>query len=134
LLYPWPDGAGTRRATARTARPGMQTADTRKRKEVVMGKFTKVMTIVLALAMVVAWTVWASDQVATGESIEITGTVLKGGKLQDEEGQQYTLVQDEVTLQLLSHVDEKVEVRGTLIERQEGDQVLKIETYQVVNP
>lgn len=99
-----------------------------------MRNFPKVLAIVVALALVAAWTVWASEQVAPGEAIEITGIVLKNGELQDEEGQKYMLVQDEVTLQLMSHVDQKVEIKGTLIESQEGDRAIKIDTYEVVQP
>lgn len=99
-----------------------------------MVNFTKIFAIVLALAMVAAWSVWASDQVNQGESVAITGTVLKGGQLKDDQGQKYMLVQDEEALQLMSHVGAKVEIKGTLIDRPEGDRTIKIESYQVVNP
>lgn len=99
-----------------------------------MGNFTKIVVIVLALAMVATWTVWASDQVNQGEAVAITGTVLKGGQLKDDQGQKYRLVQDEETFQLMSHVGAKVEIKGTLVERPEGDRTIKIESYQVVTP
>ena len=99
-----------------------------------MANISKLTAIILALAMVAAWTVWASEQIDQGEAIKITGTVLEGGHLQDDQGQKYTLVQDAETLQLMSHVGAKVEIKGTLIERQEGDRSIKIESYEVVNP
>ncbi len=99
-----------------------------------MANFSKLTAIILTLAMVAAWTVWASEQVDQGEAIQITGTVLKGGHLQDDKGQKYMLVQDAESLQLMSHVGAKVEIKGTLIERQEGDPSIKIESYEVVNP
>ena len=99
-----------------------------------MANFSKLTVIIVALAMVAAWTVWASEQVDQGEAIQITGTVLKGGHLQDDKGQKYMLVQDAETLQLTSHVGAKVEIKGTLIERQEGEPSIKIESYEVVNP
>ncbi len=99
-----------------------------------MANFSKLTVIIVALAMVAAWTVWASEQVEKGEAIQITGTVLKGGHLQDDKGQKYMLVQDAETLQLMSHVGAKVEIKGTLIERQEGDRPIKIQSYKVVNP
>jgi hypothetical protein len=92
------------------------------------------MSIVMALAMVAAWTVWASEQVNPGESVEITGTLLEGGTLLDEAGQHYVLVQDEAAIKLMRHVDETVAVKGTLTGRREGAPIIKIESYQVVQP
>ncbi len=57
-----------------------------------MGNLTKIAVIIMALAMVAAWTVWASDQVNQGEAIEITGTMLKEGRLKDDQGQKYSLL------------------------------------------
>lgn len=51
-----------------------------------MGSFSKAAAIIVILAMLAVWTVWASDQVNPGEIIEISGTVLKSGRLQGEQG------------------------------------------------
>lgn len=51
-----------------------------------MEKLARALLVVTALALLVSWTVWASDQVAAGGVAATTGSVLKGGKFQDARG------------------------------------------------
>jgi hypothetical protein len=103
-------------------------------KGVEMSNFMKALVVLMALGMVATWSVWASDQVKPGEAVEVTGTVLESGHLQDDQGQKHMLAKDDETMQLMSHVGAKVEIKGTLIEQPEGETVIKIESYQVVTP
>ena len=85
----------------------------------------------LTLALLFAGTGWASDT-STAEEIELTGTVLKGGRLVDEQGQEYKMAKDEGALQLEAQVGQKIEVKGTVMENSEGQKVIKINDYKVV--
>ncbi len=42
-----------------------------------MEKLVRALLVVTALAMLVSWTVWASEQVAVGEPVAISGSILK---------------------------------------------------------
>ncbi len=99
-----------------------------------MGNFMKALVVLMALGAVAAWSVWAGDQVRQGEAVEVTGTLLESGQLQDDQGQKHMLAKDEETLQLMSHVGAKVQIKGTLIEQPEGERAIKIKSYQVVTP
>ena len=48
-----------------------------------MEKLARALLVVTALVMLVSWTVWASEQVAGGEPVAISRTVLKDGILPD---------------------------------------------------
>ena len=48
-----------------------------------MEKLSRALLVVTALVMLVSWTVWASEQVAEGEPVAISRTVLKSGILLD---------------------------------------------------
>jgi len=97
-----------------------------------MKRSLNALVFVAALAMLISWTVWAGAQMAKPQEITVTGTVLKDGRLQDEQGQAYTLVHDENTLQLMNHVGEKVEIQGTVEEGREGQNTIKIEVFGLV--
>ena len=51
-----------------------------------MAKLARALLIVTALAMLVSWTVWASAQVAAGETVAIKEAVFETIRLQDTEG------------------------------------------------
>jgi len=97
-----------------------------------MKRSLNALVFVAALAMLISWTVWAGAQMAKPQEITVTGTVLKDGRLQDEQGQAYTLVHDENTLQLMNHVGEKVEIQGTVEEGRQGQKTIKIEVFGLV--
>ena len=48
-----------------------------------MEKLVRALLVVTALAMLVSWTVWASEQVAEGEPVAISGSILKDSILPD---------------------------------------------------
>ena len=96
-----------------------------------MKRTAMVMTIGLALAFLFIGTGWASSA-AAGDEIQITGTVLKGGRLMDDQGQEYLMTKDEGALELEGQVGQKVEVKGTVMENSEGQKVIKIDDYKVI--
>jgi hypothetical protein len=91
-----------------------------------------IMAIALALAFLFIGTGWASGT-ATSEDIQITGTVMKGGRLVDDQGQEYLMTKDEGALELEGQVGQKIEVTGTVMENSDGQKVIKINDYKVVN-
>jgi hypothetical protein len=96
-----------------------------------MKRTAMVMAIGLALAFLFIGTGWASSA-AAGDEIQITGTVLKGGRLMDDQGQEYQMTKDESALQLEGQVGQKVEVKGTVMENSEGQKVIKINDFKVI--
>jgi hypothetical protein len=97
-----------------------------------MKRTVTVMAIGLALAFLFIGTGWASSP-AAGDEIQVTGTVLKGGRLMDDQGQEYLMTKDEGALELEGQVGQKVEVKGTVMENSDGQKVIKINDYKVVN-
>ena len=59
-----------------------------------MKRNVMLMVVGLTLAVLLAGTGWASSTAAT-EEIQLTGTVLKGGRLVDDQGQEYQMAKDE---------------------------------------
>lgn len=84
----------------------------------------------LLLAVLLAGTGWASST-TPAEEIQVTGTVLKGGRLVDDQGHEYQMAKDEGGLQLESQVGQKIEVKGTVLEN-DGQKIIKINDYKVV--
>ena len=85
----------------------------------------------LTLAVLLAGTGWASSTAAT-EEIQVTGTVLKGGRLVDDQGHEYQMAKDEGGLELEGQVGQKIEVKGTVMENSDGQKVIKINDYKVI--
>ena len=96
-----------------------------------MKRTAMVMAIGLALAFFFIGSSWAASS-ATGDEIQITGTVLKGGRLMDDQGQEYLMTKDEGALELEGQIGQKVEVKGTVMENSDGQKVIKINDYKVV--
>ena len=97
-----------------------------------MKRMAMAMAIGLALAFLFIGTGWASSAAAEDE-IQITGTVLKGGRLMDDQGQEYLMAKDESALQLEDQVGQKIEVKGTVTENSDGQKVITIMDFKVVN-
>jgi len=89
------------------------------------------MVVGLTLAFLFAGTGWASSTAAT-EEIQVTGTVLKGGRLVDDQGNEYQMAKDEGGLELEGQVGQKIEVKGTVMENGDGQKVIKINDYKVI--
>jgi hypothetical protein len=96
-----------------------------------MKRSVMLMVVGLTLAVLLAGTGWASNTAATDE-IQLTGTVLKGGRLVDDQGQEYQMAKDEGGLELEAQVGQKIEVKGTVLENSDGQKVIKINDYKVI--
>ena len=96
-----------------------------------MKRSVMLMVVGLTLAVLLAGTGWASSTAATDE-IQLTGTVLKGGRLVDDQGQEYQMAKDEGALELEAQVGQKIEVKGTVLEDSDGKKVIKINDYKVI--
>ncbi len=86
---------------------------------------------VMILALCLAGTGWASSA-PDPEQVQITGTVLQGGLLVDDQGQEYQMTKAEGAMDLEGHVGQKIEVKGTLMENSAGQKVITIDDYKVV--
>ena len=95
-------------------------------------KRSATMMIALALVCCLAVPGWASSA-PEQEDVQITGTLMQGGLLIDDQGQEYQMTKADGVLDLEGHVGQKIEVKGTLMENSEGQKVITIEDYKVVN-
>ena len=95
-------------------------------------KRSVMMMVGVALVICLAGTGWASSATET-EAVQITGTVLEGGLLVDDQGQEYKMTKADGLLELEDQVGKKIEVKGTVSETNEGQKVIAIDDYQVVN-
>lgn len=89
------------------------------------------MAIGLTLTLLLAGTGWAASA-ATPEEVQLTGTILQGGLLVDDQGQEYQMAKDGASLELEGQVGQKIEVKGTVMEDADGKKVIKINDYKVV--
>ena len=91
----------------------------------------RLVLMMVGLMLVFLFAGWASSMAAT-EEVQITGTVLKGGRLVDDQGQEYQMAKDEGALELEGQIGQKIEIKGTVLENSEGQKVIKINDYKVV--
>ncbi len=96
-----------------------------------MKRNAMLMMVGLTLAVLLAGTGWASSTAAT-EEVQLTGTILEGGLLVDDQGQEYQMAKEGVSMELESQVGQKIEVKGTVLEDNDGKKVIKINDYKVV--
>lgn len=90
------------------------------------------MVIGLMLTFFLAGTGWASST-ATLEEVQIKGTVMNGGRLVDDQGQEYQMAKEDQALELEDQVGQKIEVKGTVMENSAGQKVIQINDYKVIN-
>ena len=92
-----------------------------------MKRSVTVLAIVMVLAFVFIGTAWAAE-----EEVQLTGTIMQGGLLVDDQGQEYVVAKEEGAPDLESQVGQKIEVKGTVMENSDGQKVIKINDYKVV--
>ena len=95
-------------------------------------KRSVMMMIGLMLVLCLAASGWASSD-SNMEKVQIKGTVMQGGLLVDDQGQEYQMAKEEGDLDLEGHVGQMIEVKGTLMENSEGQKVITIDDYKVIN-
>jgi len=93
-----------------------------------MKRGVTLLVIGMFLAFVLIGTAWAAGE----EEVQITGTVMQGGLLVDDQGEQYLMAKDAGAPDLEGEVGQKIEVKGTVMENSDGQKVIKINDYKVV--
>lgn len=89
------------------------------------------MVIGLTLTFLFVGTGWAASTTAP-EEVQLTGTILQGGLLVDDQGQEYQMAKDGASMEMEGQVGQKIEVKGTVMEDNDGKKVIKINDYKVV--
>jgi hypothetical protein len=93
--------------------------------------------VVCALFMVVmvSGVALSAEKKAVEQGIEqgtmITGTINDTNQLVDKDGQAFGVADNEQGNELLTHVGEKVEVKGTVMES-EGKKLIDVSSYKVI--
>jgi len=88
---------------------------------------------VCALFMVVMMSgvALSAEKKAAEQEIMITGTINDTNQLVDKDGQAFGVADNEQGKELLTHVGEKVEVKGTVMES-EGKKLIEVSSYKVI--
>jgi len=96
-----------------------------------------ILLVVCALFMVVmvSGVALSAEKKAVEQGIEqgtmITGTINDTNQLVDKDGQAFGVADNEQGNELLTHVGEKVEVKGTVMES-EGKKLIDVSSYKVI--
>ena len=92
-----------------------------------------ILLVVCALFMVVMMSgvALSAEKKAAEQEIMITGTINDTNQLVDKDGQAFGVADNEQGNELLTHVGEKVEVKGTVMES-EGQKQIDVSTYKVI--
>jgi hypothetical protein len=97
----------------------------------------KICLVVCALFMVVmvSGVALSAEKKAAEQGIEqgtmITGTINDTNQLVDKDGQAFGFADNQQGNELLTHVGEKVEVKGTVMES-EGKKLIDVSSYKVI--
>ena len=88
---------------------------------------------VCALFMVVMMSgvALSAEKKAAEQEIMITGTINDTNQLVDKDGQAFGVADNEQGKELLTHVGEVVEVKGTVMES-EGKKLIDVSSYKVI--
>ena len=92
-----------------------------------------ILLVVCALFMVVMMSgvALSADKKAAEQGIMISGTINSTNQLVDKDGQAFGVADNEQGKELLTHVGEKVEVKGTVMES-EGKKLIEVSSYKVI--
>jgi len=92
-----------------------------------------ILLVVCALFMVVMMSgvALSADKKAAEQGIMISGTINSTNQLVDKDGQAFGVADNEQGKELLTHVGEKVEVKGTVMES-EGKKLIDVSAYKVI--
>ncbi len=71
-------------------------------------------------------------QLKTGDSIELTGTVLSDNTFVDENGESYQLSNSEKSKDLQEYVGKKVKVKATVMDSEAGEKNISITSYELI--
>jgi hypothetical protein len=89
--------------------------------------------VVCALFMVVMMSgvALSAEKKAAEQGIMISGTINSTNQIVDKDGQAFGVADNEQGKELLTHVGEKVEVKGTVMES-EGKKLIDVSSYKVI--
>jgi hypothetical protein len=89
--------------------------------------------VVCALFMVVMMSgvALSADKKVAEQGIMISGTINSTNQIVDKDGQAFGVADNEQGKELLTHVGEKVEVKGTVMES-EGKKLIDVSSYKVI--
>jgi hypothetical protein len=89
--------------------------------------------VVCALFMVVMMSgvALSAEKKAAEQGIMISGTINSTNQIVDKDGQAFGVADNEQGKELLKHVGEKVEVKGTVMES-EGKKLIDVSSYKVI--
>jgi len=92
-----------------------------------------ILLVVCALFMVVMMSgvALSADKKAIDQESMITGTINDTNQLVDKDGQAFGVADNEQGKELLTHVGEIVEVKGTVMES-EGQKQIDVSAYKVI--
>jgi hypothetical protein len=87
------------------------------------------------MVVMVSGVALSAEKKAVEQGIEqgtmITGTINDTNQLVDKDGQAFGVADNEQGNELLTHVGEKVEVKGTVMES-EGKKLIDVSSYKVI--
>ena len=89
--------------------------------------------VVCALFMVVMMSgvALSAEKKAAEQEIMITGTINDANQLVDKDGQAFGVADNEQGKELLTHVGDKVQVKGTVMES-EGKKLIEVSAYEII--
>jgi DNA/RNA endonuclease YhcR with UshA esterase domain len=92
-----------------------------------------ILLVVCALFMVVMMSgvALSADKKAADQETMISGTINSTNQLVDKDGQAFGVADNEQGKELLTHVGEKVEVKGTVMESK-GMKEIDVSSYKVI--
>ena len=86
---------------------------------------------VLVLALFLSGNAFSEEKVSLEESVTITGTVAAGSQIIGQDGQTYMLGETDQTKALSALVGTKVQLKGTVLEKQ-GSKEISVTEYLVL--
>ena len=86
---------------------------------------------ILAVALVLAMAVVFAGIASADDAKTITGTLVSEDQLMANDGQEYMLENTEAAKDIEQYVDKKVEIKGTVMEK-EGQKTIKVESIKPV--
>jgi hypothetical protein len=102
-----------------------------KQKEVVMKRTILLVVCALFMVVMMSGVALSAEKKAIDQETMITGTINDTNQLVDKDGQAFGVADNEQGKELLTHVGEVVEVKGTVMES-EGQKQIDVSSYKVI--
>ena len=102
-----------------------------KQKENIMKRTILLVVCALFMVVMMSGVALSAEKKAVEQETMITGTINDANQLVDKDGQAFGVADNEQGKELLTHVGETVEVKGTVMES-EGQKQIDVSTYKVI--